>query len=328
MEMVILLHKQDIGSRQHKHDSDQVNPMRQNRVGNRIDKYQRNHKLEGHIQRRNLYMSDLQLIGHQLVCMLAMSLSEILMKQDPVDDCKTCIDAINNKEHQICDVPGLEDDCSKNEKNNESDADRTHISGKAFRFSLRPEIEDTEHQHAQYRHNDQRRIHEKPLCHSKLYTCHSERSRGTPSIIHQHHRHQHSQRIPRSNAIDAIHEIIHIRDAHINDQRQHNHPPHIPMQNIHLVKRHRCSGELHHKPHRIRQAPDIINETDTRHKRQSRQKPRIIESIKSRIQPRPKKKNDTSSAKCQCLVRAPLIRLVNNVEPVRDLEVHQLQKQE
>ena len=90
-------------------------------------------------------MRDMQLVGHQLVRVLAVRLAQMLVQQDAVDDGQDGIHAVDPEQQQILDITGSGNKPAENKQDDECDTDRPHISGKApCPFT---EIEETEYQH-------------------------------------------------------------------------------------------------------------------------------------------------------------------------------------
>ena len=90
-------------------------------------------------------MTDLKFICHQLISVLAVSLTKILMKKNAVADSKTPIYSINKKEDQPCKILSLDDQHCDSEKKDEGHTNTTNISGETFSLSSRTEVEETEH---------------------------------------------------------------------------------------------------------------------------------------------------------------------------------------
>lgn len=57
-------------------------------------------------------MPDLQFIGHDLVCMFPVSLAQVFMEKNPMDDCKASINTIYDQEEQISNILGSDYNCA------------------------------------------------------------------------------------------------------------------------------------------------------------------------------------------------------------------------
>ena len=90
-------------------------------------------------------MPHFQLIAHQLESMLAMSLAQVLVQHNAVDDGKATIHTIYEQENQIGNITRLYNHLAQGKHHAKRDANATHIPSKALRFPLRSEIEDAEH---------------------------------------------------------------------------------------------------------------------------------------------------------------------------------------
>lgn len=82
--MVVLLLEQHIRYCQHHEGPNQIHPVAEDIIRAHIDEAQAHQQLHHHIQHAHLHVPNLQLIAHQLIGMLAMRLTQILMKYDTV----------------------------------------------------------------------------------------------------------------------------------------------------------------------------------------------------------------------------------------------------
>ena len=87
-------------------------------------------------------MGNLQLIRHNLIQMFAMRQADILMKHQAVNDSQHTIHTINGQKDYPAEIFCFNDESAYQEKKNESNTYRTHITGKALGFLA--EIEETE----------------------------------------------------------------------------------------------------------------------------------------------------------------------------------------
>ena len=86
--------------------------------------------------------------------MLAVRFAQILVQHYAMTNGQHRINTIYSQEHDVCEVPSLQNQGSQKEYDDKGYADATHIPSKAFRFVLWAEIEQTEHQYRQYRNAD------------------------------------------------------------------------------------------------------------------------------------------------------------------------------
>ena len=118
MQVIILLFEQYISNGQQDKGQCQINPMpgHQRQPGSRgknrakVDEAQRYYKLHKHINAAHQRMRHLQLIGHQLVRMLAVRLAQVLVQQDAMAYGKASIHAIDQQEDEICHVARSENE--------------------------------------------------------------------------------------------------------------------------------------------------------------------------------------------------------------------------
>ena len=314
VEMVVLLHEEHIRTTQHKTGHDQIDPVSKQGIRAEIDESQGDNQLDAHIQEADHDMAHPQLIGHQLIRMLAVRLPQMLVQLDAMRDRQAAVHAIHQQQHQIRDIPRLHDEPAQGEQHDERDPDAADIPREALRLALRAEIEPAEHQHAKNRHHEVRRLNE------------------AHSAVQQPQRHQHRQRIPGRDPVDPVHEIDDIRRAHANDQRENHNPPHIPMQDPHTPEHQRHRHELRHQPDAVRQRTNIVPEAHARDQHKAAKERQIGNNILAlrHHQHRPRdhaqRENHPASPQHDARVRAPLVGLVNDVALVCNLKVQQLQR--
>ena len=87
-------------------------------------------------------MGNLQLIRHNLIQMFAMRQADILMKYQAVNDSQHTIHTINRQKDYPAEIFRFNDEPAYQEKKNEGNAHRTHITRKAL--DPLAEIEETE----------------------------------------------------------------------------------------------------------------------------------------------------------------------------------------
>ena len=87
-------------------------------------------------------MRNLQLIRHNLIQMLAMRQTDILMKHQTVDDSQNTVYTVNGQKDYPAEIFRFNDEPAYQEKKDEGNAHRTHITRKAFGFLTK--IEETE----------------------------------------------------------------------------------------------------------------------------------------------------------------------------------------
>ena len=87
-------------------------------------------------------MGNLQLIRHNLIQMLAMRQTDILMKHQAVNDSQYTVYPINGQKNYPAEIFRFNDEPAYQEKKDEGNAHRTHITGKAF--GTLAEIEEAE----------------------------------------------------------------------------------------------------------------------------------------------------------------------------------------
>lgn len=112
MQVVVLLLEKHIGEREQRQGGDKVDPMpshkRQFRRGrkHRAEVYeaQGHCELQQGVEGSDFHVADLKLIGHQLISVLAVSLTQVFVQQDAMHDGQAAIYAIDQQEDEICHI--------------------------------------------------------------------------------------------------------------------------------------------------------------------------------------------------------------------------------
>ena len=81
--------------------------------------------------------------------MLSVSLAQILVQHNTMHYSQATVHTIHQQENQPCNILGLDNNISQQEKHNERYTDRTHVAGKTLRLTLRTEVKDAKHQRRQ-----------------------------------------------------------------------------------------------------------------------------------------------------------------------------------
>lgn len=119
MKMVVALHEDDV-SRGECHDDDAHVQIMVDRQENQPEG---DCQLQKHIYCRDKYMGHLQLVGHQLIGMLAMSLAQILPELNPMTDSQDGIGSVYSEKGKVRQVAGIENQSSECEEQNERHTD-------------------------------------------------------------------------------------------------------------------------------------------------------------------------------------------------------------
>lgn len=100
------------------------------------------------------------------------------------------------------------------------------------------------------------------------------------------------------------------------------------MEDIQLIEHQRHSRELGYKPDAIREGVDVVDETDSCDKSYGYQKPDVLEAKEGCPDPKPQDENYSATSKHYTAVRGTLVRFIDNVKPIRNLEVNYFQAKE
>lgn len=118
---------------------------------------ERNHQLQTHINDRNHHMRYLQLICHQLVNVLTMSLTDILMQHHAMYNSQHTIHSINSQQQDISKVPRQQNQLAQSKQDNKCNPHTAYITGKALRFLT--EIKEIKNQHTHQYHYQKAVLH-------------------------------------------------------------------------------------------------------------------------------------------------------------------------
>lgn len=232
MQMIVLAHKQNVAHTQHKTNRNKIAPMPGRCVRNQ-DQAGANGQLQDSIDGRYQRMLHTQLVGHQLIGVLAVRLAQILVQHDSVADSQDRIHTIYSQEHNVRKVARLQNQFAQQENHDERSANAAHVAGKTLGFTFGPEVKETEHQVGQNSNNDQ------------------TLRRKAQRLIQPSQWQQQCQRISAINSVNTIHKIVSIGNTHAYYQSNQNGPPHIPLHNT-PAPEHQChSRKLEHQPNAI-----------------------------------------------------------------------------
>lgn len=258
-------------------------------------------------------MAHFKFISHQLIGVLAMSLSEFFVQHNAVADGEASVHAIDKQEYQPGDVACARDKHPDGKQDNERNSDASDIPGKALSLATLTEVEERKHQHRKHHHEQKRRLDEFQF------------------PVHQCERHKYREGIPRRYSINTVHKIVDIRRPNADNQRndhKYNLRPQalaerkgagVRKENLPNHQPHR--NELHDKPHRIRQRMYVIDKADSSSERNRRKKQRVMKSEKCAPKPDAKQENDSPATQDNTGVRRAHVWFVNDVEMLRQPEV-------
>lgn len=137
MQVVVLLHKPHIHQSQEHNHAKQVNPMCQKSVRDQVDEHQRDYQMEGHVEHGNGHVRNAQLIGYELVDVLAVSLAQGIVELDAVDDGQAAVNAIDYQEQHPGHISLGKDQLADGQQQDEGNAHPPHIARKALRANIR-----------------------------------------------------------------------------------------------------------------------------------------------------------------------------------------------
>lgn len=250
-------------------------------------------------------MGHVQLVGHELVGVLAVGLAEVFVEEDAVDDCEDGVDAVDSEEGEVGEVAGGKDEFAEGEEEDEGHGDGADISGEAA--CLAAEVEEAEDEEAEADDVEEGLVDE------------------GHGVVEIEDRSEDREGVAGGDAVDAVHEIVDVDDADADDERDDDNPPVVPVEDSELVEHEEHGGELYDEAEGVGQRVDVVGKTDDGHERETGEEPGIAEAEESGVEPDAEQEDDASAAQDDALVRAPQIRLVDDIEPLSHPEIRQLE---
>ena len=252
MEVVVFPHEQQIGAAEDGEYDAHINPM----LDRQQDHPEGDDHLHHHIKGRDDQMGHLQFVGHELVGMLAMRLSEMFVQEDAMADGQHGVNAINGEEDDVGEVVFHHHQLAQGKDEDEGDADGTHITRETL--GILAEVEETKDEDGHTCNHKKWHVDERPLA------------------IDIKQGQQHRQGIGTRDAVDAVHEIEGVGNAYADNPRDEYHPPQVPVQDAQLMEHNKHSRELHQKPCPTRHGIHIVGKTHEGYQSQSYHEPRIL----------------------------------------------------
>lgn len=144
------------------------------------------------------------------------------------------------------------------------------------------------------------------------------------TVLHVHilQRCQHRNAVEPGNSVDAIHEIIGIHNPDKHHVSYHDGPPGIGSEYTCQVKRAAYCQQVEEQTHLLSQAIHVIPKAHPRDQRDAGKEPeRSWGEMKQQEQQRRHPPDNAATSYGDVVVRAPLVRFVDDVEPIRDPEI-------
>lgn len=266
--MIIFLLEQNVSHGQQNQSEGKVNPMTGNKGQTRgrsdyrtkIYKAQRYKQLQSHIYQTNNRMRHLQFIGHQLVGVLAMRLSQVLVQQDAMAYGKASIHAIDQQEYEICHVARSENERAYEEEQDICHSDLAYVPGEAFGLSLRAEVEAAENDVCKRNYGNQEFV------------------RKAKFLVQKEQRQQGSHGICSCDAVHPIHEVDDVGGSYTDYHCYEDYPPHVPVEHVQLIEHQGHCRELCYKPDAVRQGVDVVDEAYSGDKGDGDKAPDVMEA--------------------------------------------------
>ena len=295
----ILAHEPHIGRCQQQYDRAEIRPAIGGRHAQCPDVHQ---KLKRHVEQRHPHVGNMQFIGHNLVGMLAVGKEDVLMQHQPMDNRPNAVHPIDRQQDNPIKAAIRQDKAPQREQQDERDAHRTHIARKATCAGT--EVEPIEHTQRQKSYPQDGGVH-KSLAMQV----------GIQQSGHSH------QTVSSRDAIDAIHEVVGIEDAGAEYQSHQNVPPREMMEQAPFVEHQQHGGKMENNPHLGRHGMHIIHETNEANQRQPGKEPRVRATEKQGAKQHAPIEHDAPAAQSDPRVGASFVRLVDDAETMRQLEI-------
>ena len=106
--MVVLLHEDDICRAEHEQHRGEVDPACRGAVREQQDRDGAYQELQQGVESRHGHMPDAEFVGHQLVGVLAVRLSEVLVEHDAVADGEHGVHSVDGEKQEPAEVSGPE----------------------------------------------------------------------------------------------------------------------------------------------------------------------------------------------------------------------------
>ena len=305
VQVVVLPHEGHVGQRQRGHNSQQIPPA--GSAGRQQQQAAGNGQLQAHVDGGHGHVRKAELVGHQLVGVLAVGLAKVLAEQQAVHDGQHAVRPVDRQQQDVGEVARPQYQTPEGEDHHQRDADGADVAREAARAAA--EVEEAEHQHAEDGHDEQPRVDE------------AQGAVGPPQ------REQHRQAVAARDAVDAVHEVVGVHDAHAEHQRGQDSPPGAGGQDAPVGEQQQHGGEVHGQPHLVGNRTNVVREADGRGRRQTREEVRVREAVERRVEPHAQHEDDAAAAERDVRVRAAQVRAVDDAQPKGHAEIQQFQKE-
>lgn len=232
------------------------------------------------------------------------------MQHHAVADGQHHVHPVDRQQHYPAQVAGAQDQRAESEEHDERDGHRAHVAGEAAR--PRAEVEEAEHQRGYGRDGQQTPVDE------RLH-----------ELVEVGQRQQHGKRVPSGDAVDAVHEVPGVDDAHEQHQRDDYIPPgEASGEEPELQEHQRHAGELGDQTHRIRQRAYVIGELHDGEQHQSEQEPGVAETAEQEEEDGRQREYDSPAADGGPGVGAAPVGPVDYPEACGQPEIKQLREKQ
>lgn len=154
MQVVVLFHEEQVREREQHQRRQQVDPVPRHQreramlceQRTEVDESERHRQLQQHIYPRHERVAQAQLVRHQLISVLAVRLSQVLVKEYAVHYGQAPVHPVHQQQRQPAHVLRAHNEHPEREEQDERDAHAAHVAREAPRLPARAEVEEAEHQ--------------------------------------------------------------------------------------------------------------------------------------------------------------------------------------
>lgn len=198
--------------------------------------------LSGHVDDGDGEVGDAELVGHELVKVLAVGLEDVFPESEAVNDGEDGVNSINHQEDEVGKIACENNETAKGKEDYERNAHRTNIASKASGSGAK--VEEVENQKRKSNNVEQ-------IVVNKLQ----------PIVVDVPQRGNHHKRVSASNTVDTIHEIPGIDCAGRYHQRNESEVPGQRIESA-IIEHKKHSGKVKQDANPPLNLHNIVQKTD------------------------------------------------------------------
>jgi len=260
-------------------------------------------QLQSEVNQRHQPVRHPFLVRQNLVKMETVRLHDILFQPESMQDGHHRIHPVNHQEAEPYQVFRFDDQQQQQRHNPEGDGHATHVTGKAS--GSFPEVEEEEHDGCNHRVPNQVGMYKVAV-----------------RQVHILERSQYRDTVQSCNPVDAIHKVISIHNPDKHDVTNYDGPPGICPEDTSQIKSAAHCQQMEEQTYFLSQSLHIITKAHPRYQRDAREEPQSLRrEMKQQEQQRRHPPDNAPTPDGDVVVRAPLVRFVDDVKPIRNPEI-------